>query len=375
MKTLTAIIEIQTQSPLHISALEKGRYVPETGRIVRSEVTSQASIPCTLTRTLSVRKAAATETSDGRTIDFARVPVIPANTLGGKLRTAACELVETALVLNGKKLTPRAFNTLRKGTATTELRRSEQTVYLARYGANHPLIGIFGGTTYGIDANLVVHEGLPVTEDTLPLLSAAPLAAEAVNDFILTDALPVIRKDAMLEPINPEHIAALVGIDEVNAYHAAEMGLSVAKKAKKEAGEKGGKQSLRAIATVEAVRPGLHFQLAFTLKARNDKQTGLFLLALKSIVDAGQIGGKAARGFGRFAVIASRVTIKDAEGDLIESPIFGLRTEGNGYTWNINDQLQSAVAAAESWIETVDAAELEMLASDSAPAQVKALVA
>lgn len=375
MKTITAIIEIQTQSPLHITALESGRYVPETGRIVRSEVTGQASIPCALTRTLSVRKAVAAETSEGRAIDFTRVPVIPANTLGGKLRTAACELVETALILKGKKLSPRAFNTLRKGTATTELKRSEQTVLLARYGANHPLIGIFGGTSYGIDANLVVHEGLPVTEDTLPLLPVSPLAAEPVRDFALTDALPIVRKDALIDLNKPEHIAAVVGVDEINAYHEAEMGRTVAKKAKKDAGETGKKESLRAIATVEAARPGLHFQIALTLRSRNDQQTGLLLLALKSLVDSGQIGGKAARGFGRFGVIASRVSVKDSEGNVTESPIFGLRTEGNGYDWNVSTDLESAIAAAESWIETVDPAELEMLASDSAPAQVKALVA
>lgn len=375
MKTLTAIVEIQTQSPLHITALESGRYVPETGRIVRSEVSGQASIPCSLTRTLSVRKAAATETTDGRTIDFARVPVIPANTLGGKLRTAACELVETAIILNGKKLSPRAFNTLRKGSASTEMKRTEQTVHLAKYGANHPLIGIFGGTSYGIDANLVVHEGLPVTEDTLPLLPAIPLAAEPVKDFALTDALPIVRKDALIDLTNPEHVAALVGVEEINAYHEAEMGRSVAKKAKKDAGEAGKKESLRAIATVEAARAGLHFQLAFTLRARNDQQAGLFLLALKRLIDAGQIGGKAARGFGRFAVIASRVTVRDQDGNVVESPLFGLRVEGDGYTWNLNDDLAGAVAAAETWIESVDPAELEMLSSDTAPAQVKALVA
>lgn len=375
MKTLTAIIEIQTQSPLHITALESGRYVPETGRIVRSEVSGQASLACSLTRTLSIKKATPSETPDGRTIDFSRVPVIPANTLGGRLRTACCELVEESLVLRGLKLTPRTFNTLRKGSATTSLARSEQTVVMARYGANHPLIGIFGGTTFGIDANLVVHEGLPVTEDTLPLLVASPMAADMVRDFMLTEALPIVRKDALIDLERPDHIAALVGVDAVNEYHEAEMGRSAAKKAKKDAGETGKKESLRAIATVEAVRPGLHFQLAFRLRARNDEQIGIFLLGLKRVIDSAQIGGKAARGFGRFSVIASRLTVREPDGSSVESPLFGLRAEGEGYAWNLSDELSGAVAAAETWIESLDPRELEMLASEDAPAQIKALVA
>jgi len=371
MKTITAVIEIQTQSPLHISAIESGRYIPEQNKIVRG-MTSQSSIPCALTRTLNVRRASPIETEDGRVIEFTRVPVIPANTLGGKLRTAACELVEESLVLRGLKLTPRTFNTLRKGTATTELRRSEQTILMAKYGASHPIIGIFGGTSYGIDANLVVNEGWPVLEDTLSLLTVAPMAAEPVREGPYVDAIPIIRKDALIDLTRPDHVGAIVGVDEVNAYHEAEMGRNLAKKAKKEAGETGKKESLRSIAAVEAVRPGLAYQFAFTLRARNDRQVGLLLLALKRLVDSGQIGGKAARGFGRFAVIASRATIRQSDEAAIESPIFGLRTEGNGYDWNLNDDLTGAVAAAESWIETVDPRELEMLASDDAPAQIKA---
>jgi CRISPR type IV-associated protein Csf2 len=378
------LLEIITRSPMHITALNGGRYLPDRNQINRwSGGANEPGIPCQLTRTLKVRKANASprplatnedapSTSAVPRSDFVDVPVIPANSLGGKLRSAAASLIEDALIARGLTLSAAAYNTQRKGASSATIERDKQTVTLAVAGANHPFYGLFGGTAFGISANLVVHDGYPVTPDTVPLLISPPRVIEPANGA-LTSAIPIVRKDALLAMEDTERLQAIVGLDIVNKYHAAELQRSLDKRANQanEGAEKGKKTSLRAIAATEAINPGTGFQLAFDVTTRNDAQLGLLLLALHRVINDGQIGGKRARGFGQFRVVASRMRSQDSFG---EGVLFSPANDEGAYAFVGQEEISRALAAAESWLESVDVADLEAFASDEAPTYFKAAV-
>ncbi|MBL8511960.1 MAG: type IV CRISPR-associated protein Csf2 [Betaproteobacteria bacterium] len=371
IKKVRIALEVTAVSPIHITALESGRYLPDSRRVVAS---ADSGFPCTLTRKVPVvRVDPMMQTKDGEdkklspTVD---VPVIPSSTLCGKLRNAAAELIERSFVDRKERISPETFATMRSGSATTSMRRDELGVAMSREGANDPFFGVFGGTSFGLKSHLVVHEGFSVTHDTAPILPWNPLLLKPIPTRDTLGVLPIIRKNQIFEMMGQEHLVKLLGEDALMGYLSETTSKQAESKAKKAAGEKGKKEDLRTVAATQVIVPGVGFVWTFDLTYRNPAQLGLLLMALREVVNAGQVGGREAKGCGRFRVDMAKLfpLPKEGQGDI---NVFTPPVEGQSRVLSDSEVVAEAVLAADTFLETVTAAHYERYAADDAPLKFK----
>lgn len=375
-KKLRIVVELMLTSPMHITALGSGRYVPDTGRIMQDGGGSDAGIPCTLTRKLPVVRQERNYTNkDGvsKTLSPTQeVPVIPASTLCGKLRNAASMLIENSFIARQQHIKPATFVTMRSGTATATMQRDLQGIAMSRAGANDPFFGLFGGTTFCLDANLVVHEGYAYTNDTQALLSWTPQTLTLMPSFDTLAAMPIVRKNQLFEWQGADHMIKLMGEQEVMDYIGDTNDKLAASKAKKAAGESGKKVDLRSIAAAEVVVPGVGFVCVFDVTYRNQAQLGLFLLALREVVNSGQVGGRKAKGAGMFKTNLCKMLLSDDDGAVIRAvDVFKPRVEGQPVALSESAEISQAKMAVDEFLETVNASHYEKFAASDAHLQFK----
>jgi len=364
LKTFTIGLDIVTEAPMHISALESGRYVPNDRKLVRYDSKYPGSLPCTLTRHMEVYAPHVRTGADGVEFETAGeyLPTIPANTLGGKLRRNAAQLIAESLLARGARLSADAWNTLCAGTARAEMRRSAATTSMVLDAKKDPYLAVFGGTGYAFTADLTVHEGWPVTETTLKLLRSPPQSAMPQSDGKLTMVLPLLKKDDVYDMRNIDMLEQLVGADNVAAYVASIQQGRVEKKARQSSEAEGAeskKTELTTVATIEAIKPGVPFALRFDLRSRGPAHIGLLLLCLQRLANDAQIGGKAAKGFGRFAVTSARLFAHDANGRSESGITLWDRTTGGMYAFTDHPLIREYVQAGQDYIDTVSAQAIE----------------
>lgn len=379
MKKVSIALDIKLMSPLHVTSMEKGRYMPNEPKYKQiRRGADDGGIPLTLTRELEVALAEAQVIGEGDAAfskTVVRVPVMPANGIGGRLRRNAADLIAKSLQARGEKLSPRAYNTLAAGSPDASLLRSEASVEQVTAGKQHPYFGVFGGSSYALSADLVVHEGYPITRITEGLLrSPALLEVPDVREHDMTQAIPLVKKDDVKDVKNPEQLEAVIGVEATSEYIATIMRGREDKKARMaEEGDQSKKTELSTVAATQAATPGLHFALRLDLMVRSDAHLGLFLRALQRFVDpvtGGQFGGKAAKGYGRFSVVASNMAVYE-EGALLDTMQLLTPQADGGYAFSTNPFVAAAVLAGDSFIDDVDAAELEKFASADANKQFK----
>lgn len=362
--------EVQLVSPLHITAFESGRYLPDAERIVTGA--SEGGVPCSITRKMPVVRKEPVTTQNG-VYHLAQVPVIPSSTLCGKLRNLASKIIEAQFIAANKTTRPETFQTMRSGAATATMKRDQQGITLSLAGANDPFFGLFGGTTFAISSNLVVHEGYALTSDTVDLIPfqfRTPVIPPKSYDTL--GAVPVVRKDQTQEWAEVDHFVNIVGQEAALDFLADQSARMAASKAKKAAGESGKKEDLRTVAAVEVVRPGVWFGWTFDVTYRNDQQLGLFLLALEKLVAEGQLGGGKAKGRGRFVVATARLSVLDEGDEPYTAEVFQPRMVEGAVLLNRNDSVIGRVTAAtESWLETVDPSTYDAFSADDAPVRFK----
>jgi CRISPR type IV-associated protein Csf2 len=370
-KKIRIVAELKLISPMQVTALEPGRYSTDTQQI-RMGDKKENGLPCTLTRKLPVQRFGPTELAgvdgeEGKKLSATvRVPVIPASTLCGKLRNAASRLIEESIIARKQTIKPATFSTMRSGAATATMRRAEQGVRLALAGAADPFLGIFGGTSFAISANLITHEAYAYTVDSAPMLRWQPRTLTAVPTYSTTGAIPIVRKNQIYEWSDSEHMVALMGEDTLIDYAKDMLETQAASKAKKLAGEAGKKEDLRTVAAAEVVTPGTGFVAMWDLTYRNQEQLGLFLLALREVFSEGQVGGRKAKGGGQFTVEICKALVQE-DGAARELDVFASRVDGAKFEVVQDGFLGEAVVTAESWLEEVDAARYEAFSADDAP--------
>lgn len=377
-KKISIALDILLQSPLHITSMEEGRYVPSEPRGRQVKRTSErVGIPLALTRELDIALAEPVRVGEGENSFMktsTRIPVIPANGLGGRLRRAAAELIEDSLAARSLVITPRAYNTLSAGSPDASLLRSQAGMEQVIAGKLHPYFGVFGGSSYALSADLVVHEGYPVCTITEPFLSTPALVPAADRDFDMTTVIPLTKKDDIKDLRDPARLETVVGIPAVTGYIGDIMLGREGKQArKKDDNDQSKKTELSTIAALQAVTPGLHFALRFDLIVRSEAHLGLFLLALQRFCDAGQVGGKAAKGFGRFSVVHSRLYEHDQGGRVADGINLFERGQGGHYAFSDHPMMELAVNAGCAFVDDVDVAELEKFASADASKQFKTI--
>lgn len=368
--------DITTTSPLHISAVEKGTYNPDTGRIMRYS-SKAGGVQCTLTRTMrllgeataNMQQGADSENSVGR-VRIPEVPVIPASTLGGRLRRKAADLIFQSLVQRGFSISTDAYNTMTSGTATTSLKGDETTPQVIAMARSDAFLANFGGTSFTLSAKSVIATGWPLLPNTQNLLMSEPLLDvqpfSDLND--MTSSLAVIRKNDVAD-LKGEHLEKLVGIEPLCNYMASESeSRTESKKKKKDDDGTGKKSDLRTFNAFEAVSTGLSFGIRVAVTAHTPAQLGLMLLALQAMMREGQIGGKEARGLGQFVCDASRLYTVDPQTQQITTHSNIFLGKVNGYAFVEDALLDEVVAAGEDYVHTINPDLIEAFAATDAKA-------
>lgn len=360
-------VDIQTTAPLHISAIEKGRYDPARQNILRYD-NAQVGIGCALTRTLPMLDAATV--AENQSVVVPLVPVIPASTVAGKLRRAAAELIFNSFIGRDLNLSADAYNTMTSGSASTGISAKDAKPETLRTARLDPFFGLFGGTSLMLKAHSVIGEGWPIVAQAKDKLMTEPLVSvSAVSRFQdMTDAVAVIKKNDVLD-LRGKYIEGVIGIETIAKYALAQNNSIASSKAQKTADEEarkaaakdgkkavieeGTKTDLRTFNATEVVKPGMSFGLRVKLDARTPAHLGLMMLAMQGLLREGQIGGKGARGMGQFMAQASRLYEVDPSSRkmTVVASLFG--DKNNGYELAENAVVQEAVIAAQDYIDAV----------------------
>lgn len=382
--------DITLTSPMHISAIEKGRYVYENvpfPKLLRFDSGPGAGNQCTLTRTMRIgNHSYEVKTEDGSRLKFgADVPVIPASTLGGMLRNAAADLLFESMVARDLTISTDAYNTLCSGSATTSLSAGDATPEVIALARRDAFLANFGGTSFALASRSVISNGVPIIQMTSDMLMTPamvdPLAVERLDE--MTSVVAIIRKDSAAD-MKGRYIDEVIKLDDLAQYiidKAADSAKASESKAKQKAAKAAGetverdtKKDLRTLGAIEAVNPGLSFAIRIQVDAATPQQLGLMVLALQKILRAGQVGGKGARGFGQFVCENSRIYAIDPHTNrpLSETGehLFSDRTSGYAVAGIDDDSnngfLVTSVQAAREYIENVEPELIEAFAATNA---------
>jgi CRISPR type IV-associated protein Csf2 len=368
-KKFIIAVDITTTAPLHITAIEKGAYDPVTQKLVRFD---GSGLGTSLTRTQAM--AHSPQVLESGTVITPLVPVIPASTVAGKLRRAAGMLIAQSLVGRSLKISPDAYNVLMSGMANTELKADDKIPEVLRAARNEPFLSLFGGTSFVLSAHSVIAEGWPLLASTQACLMSEPIAdVQPYNSvFDMTEVLPIVRKNDVAD-MKDAILEKVVGIDELAAYVDGQGTMRADSKAKKASGDEGKKTDLRALNGVEVVKTGVNFALRIEVTAFAESHLGLMLLAVQSFMRDAQVGGKAARGFGRFVVSGSRLyeVEPDSRTKSVVASLF--ESKDSGYAFAANGTVDNAVTAAQDYLDEIKPEMLEAFTRADAKA-LKALV-
>lgn len=308
----------RTMSPLHISAPDNGlRYNPKTRKTAYGTKEGQA---CTPMRTLTILATPHVQPNEHNSLGTIDVPVLPANGLRGRLRRMAAAEIEDVLRDRDEKMTWQAYQMLHCGAVTARPDGSTPGLEDFRAQRNNIMMGVFGGGPRLIPGRLRVSTGMPVV-DALCAMGIVPdvyqdLAIHSANVWRLTEYMPVIRVDDMLQFADPRAHQVIDSYPEVMAQKISEEAEKRRKRAEAEAKRKADKKNggaganeepeeqeergLRTFAYVQAVITGVPFYVRFDLHG-SDEQIGLLLSAIMRLLQGEKgIGGKSAVGFGRF---------------------------------------------------------------------------
>lgn len=360
-KKFVIAVDVVTTAPLHITAIEKGSYDPETKRLYRYDA---KAIGCSLTRTQKIASAAFVRGDDLITPE---VPVIPASTVAGKLRRSAADLIFASIVARDMTISVDAYNTMTTGMPSTELKADSAGPETVRAARRDPFLSLFGGTSFALSAGSVISAGLPLLEMTAPMLMTEPLVPlQPFSDLRdMTEAVAIVRKNDAME-MTGTHLEGVVGLDALVSYASQEGDRRADSKSKKSSGEDGKKTDLRTLNAFEAVRTGMNFALRVEVTSRSPAHLGLMLLSVQKLLQDGQFGGKGARGMGRFNAVASRLYSLDPSNRELAVMTNLFQGRQTGYAFHDSAMLDEAVTSAQDYIDSVNPLLLDAFASADA---------
>lgn len=397
--------DITLTAPLHITAIEKGRYSTDGDRprLYRYDAGAGAGLQCALTRSRRVMidmasaeqgepVAAENEEPAGsgsQGPSSSDIPVIPSSTVGGKLRSLAASLIFESLIKRGQTISTDAFNTLCSGSATTALAGDQAVPEVIRLAREEPFLANFGGTSFALPAYSVIADGWPLIQTTRQyLMSPELLPTEELPNLRwmsqMCSPVAIVRKDPVRE-LQSSQLHEIVALDDLIQYveekgeqaAAAKINKAKAKEAKQngEAIASTKKTDLRTLSALEAVNTGMSFALRVRVDATTPAQLGLMILAFQKLLRDGQIGGKGARGFGQFICRESRIItidpntnnpISDAHERLFSARDMGY--EVVGLEDGEDTPITQSVQAAQSYLREINALLIEAFATTNVAA-------
>ena len=377
-------IDIVTLSNMSISAAEEGMYDPDTQWITRYKL-NNGGVSCTLAATETTMdprsqkpkdKGSEGGDTDKRTATLT-YPVIPPSTQTGLIRRHAAFMMGEAATVRGEYVKPETFSALMCGT-----NKSSESSWLSVEGRREarldPFFGVFGGTSNMLHSGIVVHPGLPLIKATETMLDTKVLDTDLVRDTDRLDemmaAKMIVRKNDLQNSGKMELIEKIVGLETLIDYNeamsvqleASKANKEAQKQARKEAAEKGErfvedkakKVDLRAFNFVEVVRPRMGFGLRYGVTAYTPAHLGLFLLALQRFMIEGTVGGRVAKGCGRFR--ATRTMMYEVDKSTGQKKALGdlFNLDKDGFEFAPREAVDNALAAAKDYLEKFELAKL-----------------
>lgn len=337
-------------SPLFIAAPGEARYNFASSRFTGSD----QDVPCTRVRRERFVAAGMAEADDEGAV---YVPVIPSNGLRGALRRASVDVLVENFPKDGKKMSLDAYHTLTCGAAIGQPDSETPTVPEIIRLLDHPLIGLFGGTTKMIRSSLRVFNGYPVC----PATQAAGSTSERFASFKadsnwLTQVAMFKRDDDTERDVPPSALKALADPEKsIQAWRDFLDG-----KVSRTDSADPSKASLRTWSSREVVLPGTSFQIGFEVHSNDYAKVGLLLLSLERLLNKNALGGRTSIGYGSFA--AKELTLRTVENGQ-GTPGATIFTEStDGYSLNMaSDEIKGYVDAAREFLSTVSVDEIEDL--------------
>lgn len=287
-------------SPLHITDASQDRRIQSGDK----------TMPVTSTQTLTV----VTRDMDTGETRTRRVPVIPSNSIRGRLRRAGADVMMEALKTQGEKLTLPAYHTACAGTADGRPDKgssvSLQNLHARR---EHPFIGLFGGGPEMVESRLITDTAWALVPETIENIDVPAACEDAMVDPMgrekrlpLTQIIYFRRMDDILQFSDPN------AQDRIQDYETTAQEWLDKQRARTPDDERSDR--VQAWNATEIVLAGMPFSFRVgTTPSSNDIQDGLLLSSLERFVTRfPTLGGWGSKGFGRYDLSSIRLS-RDGE--------------------------------------------------------------
>jgi len=334
----TISLHLHSVSPLHIADASAGNshVDPQTGYIRSGKV--QDTLPVTRVERKPILLPQAI--NGGDTDAVIHFPYVKSNGIVGRLRRFAQDVISEELNERDEATSDKTYRGLSCGAVSGTPTGVAPTLSDYRKAREHFYLGLFGGGN-GMFASGMSFGDFNVKHKALSATGVIPAEVEGCVDVPfsqLTYPIALIRRDRMLE-LTDFNIEKVVK----GGNKAIDDWLTLVQEASKEIAEseakgsrEGTRQKLVNLVAYEAVLAGLGYHSKVTLNPRTtDAQMGLLLESLSRLAMANAIGGKSAKGFGRF-----NLTVKEGDNILLQSMDGEITTSNGGrYTEALNDAL------------------------------------
>lgn len=306
---------LTTLSPLHITSPESFRYeIDDASGYGRVKNGSVGGIACSGIQRRRFAPLA------GPGLEYG-LPVIAANNIAGHMRRKASQILLDVLREKGQRINLQTYSAVTCGAVTGKPDGRDLTFAEYKESASHPFVGLFGGGPRLLPRRMQVLDALPVMEELrsggFAVRHPTPGGVGHVTDGSqLTSAAAFRRCDDVSDLLDADRMAATV--EDFEEKFRARQALIFEDQKKKDADEKGSRNSTKAWSAFEFVRPGVDFDFTINLKGVTPAQIGLFLLALEAFANE-SLGGQSRNGLGRIClkdvviseVLDSNTTLSD----------------------------------------------------------------
>lgn len=341
-------LHLHSVSPIHIADASAGEshVDPKTGYIRAGKLPKTMPVKRIERKPILVPKEISGENDDA----VVHFPYIKSNGIVGRLRRFAQDAINEVLKEKDMATSDKTYRGLSCGAVSGTPTGVAPTLSEYRKAREHFYLGLFGGGN-GMFASGMSFGDFNVKHKALSAAGVLPATLEgAVNVPVpqLTYPVSLVRRDRMLEltDFNIEHVVK-------GGNEAIEQWLDLVLAASKEAEQlnddeksdakgsnlkEGRRQKLVNLVAYEAVLAGLGYYSKIVLSPdTTDAQIGLLLEALSRFAQSNAVGGKSAKGLGRF-----NLTVKEGDNVLLQSND-GEITQSNGgqYTEALIDELDN----------------------------------
>lgn len=252
-------------------------------------------------------------------------PYVKANNIVGRLRRFAQDVVNEVVLDKGEQISGATYRGMSCGATSGTPTGVVPSLSEHRQARQHFYLGLFGGGS-GMFASGMSMSDLNVKHRALVGAGVLPAGLGGVIDVPvskLTYPISLIRRDRMLE-LSDFNIERVVqgGSETLDEWRELVAQARLDKNAEVTEGKKK-REALQNLVAYEAALAGLGYYGKIVMNPQTtDAQLGLLLEALTRFAKNNAMGGKTAKGFGRFNLIVKEgdeVLLRSQDGEIMES--------------------------------------------------------